>query len=439
MKLKRMMTLILLLSMALNVVGFSKVAYAAEGKQQLKINNTVLEFDKIIYVDATKGDDATADGTAKKPYKTLEGAIEQVTNEEYSYCFKLGNGTYEQGRWIRETKCMNQITVIGNGKSTRLVTVEEFSTQISGPTDICKCSFIYMDFIWDDTGKGSTFNRHGLKTDVKFYNILFDLSVTDYTSSYLYTEALIEMTNCSMTKPVVNFIYKYIGQLKFTNCYGPFKSGDLTSQEDWDYKTNLIVNEAKLDSNYSITEGNWENAGTGKNPNGTQAHIGVYGGEFAWGDTLTENQLKVVLEPTETLQLSVDDNLDLNTTMNWSSSDKSVATVDENGVVTALKKGDTTITVISKDGAYTVEIHILVVDDATDLRLALDMKAGTKRRVTINDLTDTKQVTWASMDTETATIDVKGKITAKKKGLVLITATDENGEIIGTIYVRVRD
>lgn len=152
-----------------------------------------------------------------------------------------------------------------------------------------------------------------------------------------------------------------------------------------------------------------------------------------------ENNLKVVMEVKEKLQLSVEDNLDENLNMTWTSSDEGVATIDENGVVTALKKGHTIIKVISKDGTYTDKIHILVVEDALELRLALDMKVGMKRRVTIDDLTDTKPVKWTSMDSEIATIDAKGKITAVKKGLVLITATDENGDIVGTIYVRVRN
>ena len=156
-------------------------------------------------------------------------------------------------------------------------------------------------------------------------------------------------------------------------------------------------------------------------------------------EAVDTNTLKVVLEPKEELQLSVDDALEENINMTWISSDESVATVDETGVVTALKKGDVTITVKSKDGKYTDKIYILVVDDATELRLALDMKVGTTRRVTIDDLTDTKTVTWNSMDPEIAVIDTKGKITAVSKGLVLITATDKNGKIVGTVYVRVRN
>lgn len=45
----------------------------------------------------------------------------------------------------------------------------------------------------------------------------------------------------------------------------------------------------------------------------------------------------------------------------YTSSDNSVATVDENGQVTALKKGDTIITVVSTDGGYVCQVKVTVL------------------------------------------------------------------------------
>ncbi len=47
-------------------------------------------------------------------------------------------------------------------------------------------------------------------------------------------------------------------------------------------KTNALYN-VMIDSNYNIISDGWENTGTGTNPDGTVANIGVYGGQFAWG------------------------------------------------------------------------------------------------------------------------------------------------------------
>jgi len=154
---------------------------------------------------------------------------------------------------------------------------------------------------------------------------------------------------------------------------------------------------------------------------------------------ITEAKLKVVLEVAEALRLSVDDDLSVNTQMAWSSSDESVATVNEKGIVTALAPGNTIITVKSSDGSYTDYINVLVVENADDYRLAIDLKVGETSRLTVDDFTNTFNVKWAPMDSSIANVTSKGKVTALSKGLVLITAKDSEGNIIGRVYVRVRE
>ena len=153
----------------------------------------------------------------------------------------------------------------------------------------------------------------------------------------------------------------------------------------------------------------------------------------------TEAKLKVVLEVTETLQLSVDDDLNVNKQMTWSSSEPMVATVNEKGIVTALAPGNTVITVKSTDGSYTDYINVLVVENADDYRLAIDLKVGETARLTADDFTNTANITWAPMDSSIANVTSKGKVTALSKGLVLISAKDAEGNIIGRVYVRVRE
>lgn len=153
----------------------------------------------------------------------------------------------------------------------------------------------------------------------------------------------------------------------------------------------------------------------------------------------TEAKLKVVLEVSEALQLSVDDDLNVNTQMAWTSSDQTVATVNEKGIVTAIAPGNTIITVKSVDGSYTDYINVLVVENADDYRLAIDLNVGGTARLTADDFTNTTNVTWAPMDSSIANVTSKGKVTALSKGLVLITAKDNEGNIIGRVYVRVRE
>lgn len=152
-----------------------------------------------------------------------------------------------------------------------------------------------------------------------------------------------------------------------------------------------------------------------------------------------DSKLKVVLEPEEKLQLSVDDHLDENTNMTWTSSDSTVAQVDANGVVTAIKAGNAVIHVQSPDGTYSDEINVLVVDNADDYRLAIDLQVGKTSRLTVDDLTNILNITWESSDTTVATVSSKGVVTAKGKGLTLAKAVDRDGNVVGQVYVRVRE
>lgn len=152
-----------------------------------------------------------------------------------------------------------------------------------------------------------------------------------------------------------------------------------------------------------------------------------------------DSKLKVVLEPEEKLQLSVDDHLDENTNVTWTSSDSTVAQVDTNGVVTAIKAGNAVIHVQSPDRTYSDEINVLVVDNADDYRLAVDLQVGKTSRLTVDDLTNTLNVTWDSSDATVATVSSKGVVTAKGKGLTLAKATDRDGNVVGQVYVRVRE
>ena len=128
-----------------------------------------------------------------------------------------------------------------------------------------------------------------------------------------------------------------------------------------------------------------------------------------------------------------------NTNMTWTSSDSTVAQVDANGVVTAIKAGNAVIHVQSPDGTYSDEINVLVVDNADDYRLAIDLQVGKTSRLTVDDLTNTLNVTWESTDTTVATVSSKGVVTAKGKGLTLAKAVDIDGNVVGQVYVRVRE
>lgn len=144
--------------------------------------------------------------------------------------------------------------------------------------------------------------------------------------------------------------------------------------------------------------------------------------------------LSVLLNIDENVQLSTSFNLENNKKYTWSSTNEVVATVDNNGKVTAIAEGEADIYAQNADGSFKEYVHVKVVDGRADeLRLAVHLKRGGNTRLYLTD--DTNQVTWSSIDESVATIDNNGKVTGIKRGLSIIEA-EFDGQTY-QIYVRV--
>ncbi len=127
----------------------------------------------------------------------------------------------------------------------------------------------------------------------------------------------------------------------------------------------------------------------------------------------------------------------LNTTnkgLTWESSDPTIATVDENGVVTAVGEGHVTITATSADGGFTAskEIEIIyhhvesVVFAEETVELPED-SVRTLRVIFTPENASNKAVTYSSDNEEVVTVDSEGNIKGIKEGNAVITVTTEDG------------
>lgn len=122
-------------------------------------------------------------------------------------------------------------------------------------------------------------------------------------------------------------------------------------------------------------------------------------------------------------------------TVAWTSDNEAAATV-ENGLVTALKDGEATITATTKDGGMTATCVVTVVTaavDVTGVELSWEvyrLPVGDRRPFTATVLpaeaTD-KAVTWESDDETVATVE-NGLVTALKEGDATITVTTRDGK-----------
>ena len=123
-------------------------------------------------------------------------------------------------------------------------------------------------------------------------------------------------------------------------------------------------------------------------------------------------------------------------TVTWSSSNRAVATVTPRGVVTGKIAGITTITATTKDGGFVARATVTVNPiyeqsislNKTNVSILQKNKSVQLRAKIVPANTDFKAVKWTSSNSAVATISQKGKITAIKNGVCIITATTVNGK-----------
>ena len=119
----------------------------------------------------------------------------------------------------------------------------------------------------------------------------------------------------------------------------------------------------------------------------------------------------------------------------WSSSDTSVASVSEDGVVTAVGAGVTEITAETRDGGYTLSCRITVIRLIDVLTLdhgTLNLKTGETQRLTVTiapDKVSSNEVKWTSSNTNIAAVDSDGVVTAAAPGTAYIRCRAQDGSM----------
>ena len=114
----------------------------------------------------------------------------------------------------------------------------------------------------------------------------------------------------------------------------------------------------------------------------------------------------------------------------WTSSDPSVATVDENGLVEAVGTGSCTILCKSLDGNYTAMCNIYVKQPVTQVILnTTDITVRQGQVFWLNatclpENADNKIISWESRDESVCTVESDGKVTAVGAGTTSIIATN---------------
>ncbi|MGN0443910.1 MAG: Ig domain-containing protein [Acutalibacteraceae bacterium] len=159
---------------------------------------------------------------------------------------------------------------------------------------------------------------------------------------------------------------------------------------------------------------------------------------------LDYSSTSIALGKTKVLTATVSPKNATNKEVSWRSSNPLVARVTQSGVVTALAEGTAVITCTTADGGYKASctVKCIVPVDAVTLKPAeLTLKKGaskTLKETVYPEYATVQDVTWTSSDTSIATVDKNGKVTAKKKGVCIITCTTKQGKKKASCLVTVK-
>lgn len=134
-------------------------------------------------------------------------------------------------------------------------------------------------------------------------------------------------------------------------------------------------------------------------------------------------------------------------TVTWKSSVPSVATVDVNGLVSAVAEGSATITVTTDDGGKTADCVVTVNPKAVPVtgvtldKSSMIMTVGDSQTLTATVLPSNatnKLVSWSSNNTSVASVSSAGVVTAKSLGTAIITVRTNDSNKTATCSVTVR-
>ena len=150
--------------------------------------------------------------------------------------------------------------------------------------------------------------------------------------------------------------------------------------------------------------------------------------------TLDQTTLELTVNGTAKLTAKVLPEETTVKTIQWSSSDETVAKVAADGTVTALKEGTTVITAKcgekSAECTVTVKAEAVVPASITLDQSTLSMAVGGTQKLTASILPDNatdKSITWSSDAPGIVEVAADGTVTAKAAGTAIITATTVNG------------
>ncbi len=161
---------------------------------------------------------------------------------------------------------------------------------------------------------------------------------------------------------------------------------------------------------------------------------------------LSRSEITLAIHSTYQIEILADEDATAPDLYDWISLNPEIASVDDNGVVTAITPGTTTIQVKSKKNKTQKEITIKTISllvktirfDKKNISLSEDEET-TLTPIINEDKTVVVSLIWSSSDDSIVTVDDNGHLVAQKAGTATITVQEPNSGISASISVTVKE
>ena len=279
-------------------------------------------------------------------------------------------------------------------------------------------------------------------------------SISDFTDNVIVRESETTIDYIEYTADLSSYAGQqgYIA-IRHHNCTGQFRMNiDDFGIFDAEQNTTATGNSVTINGLDLSTEYMWQVQGVNCDGNNTATN---------WSDvafftttdvvpvlvssiTVNPNEISPTVGATYSIIYTVLPADATNPAVTFSSSDDTVATVDENGTVTAVAAGTAIITIAATDGSGvtgTLTVNVMNIDveeiTADDVTMMTGETATITYTVAPNNATDAS-VTFTSANTAIATVDANGVVTGVAAGETTITiASVQNPEVTKEITVTV--
>lgn len=149
---------------------------------------------------------------------------------------------------------------------------------------------------------------------------------------------------------------------------------------------------------------------------------------------LNKTEVTLTVESTDQLSVTTDIN---GKSITWTSANPEIASVNENGIVTAVSEGTATITakVDNAEATCTVTVTLAPITEIALDKTELTLTAESTDQLTVTTEINGKPITWTSSNTAVVSVDENGKLTAVSEGVATVTAKVDNAEATCSVTV----